>query len=62
MSVGPVIDDLGTGFNAWRVTDNNGTSNGGSMNYMIAMDQAFIDLARTNGRRIEPMELLHRSD
>jgi hypothetical protein len=52
MSAGPVLDDLSTGFNAWRVTDNNGTSSGGSMNYTIPIDQASIDLARTNGWRI----------
>jgi hypothetical protein len=52
MSAGPVTDDLSTGFNAWRVTDNNGAANGGSMNYTIPMDQASIDLARTNGWRI----------
>lgn len=52
MTEGAVIDDAGTGLNAWRITDNNSAANGGVVNFTIPIEQPSIDLARTNGWRI----------
>ncbi len=52
MTVAPVSDDNGTGFNAWQVSDVNGTASGGTITYTMPIDQASLNLARTNGWRV----------
>src|ERR1017187_1892352 len=51
MSVGPVLNDNGTGLNAWNITDQNTLS--GIVNYAMPVGQAAsMNLAAANGWRI----------
>ncbi len=47
-----VYDDLGTGLNAWKITDNNGTGSGGSIVYSVPVDPVSDMFARSNGWRM----------
>ena len=50
LSVGAVANDNSTGFNAWNITDQ--TTLSGTPNYAMPIDQASLNLARSNGWRI----------
>lgn len=52
MTFGGVTDDASTGFNAWRVTDQNTLSTSGVISYTIPIDQPSDTFARTNGWRL----------
>ncbi|MBA4149116.1 MAG: immunoglobulin domain-containing protein [Verrucomicrobia bacterium] len=47
-----VIDDLGTGFNAWKITDQNVSSTSGALDYRLGVDPASDNIARANGWRL----------
>lgn len=52
MATNAVIDDLGTGLNAWAISDQNSSSSGGILDYRLAIDPASDNLARSNGWRL----------
>lgn len=52
MTVGPLLDDAGTGLNAWVVSDQNISGTGGSLDYRMPIDPVSDELARTNGWRL----------
>ena len=47
-----MTDDLSTGLNAWKVSDQNILSSGGVLDYRIPIDQPSDNLARANGWRL----------
>lgn len=52
MVTGPVLDDVGSGLNAWLVSDQNISGSGGVLDYRMAVDPVSDELARTNGWRL----------
>lgn len=51
MTTNAVIDDLGTGLNAWAVSDQNSSSTGNILDYRLAIDNDSDNLAFSNGWR-----------
>lgn len=51
MAVGSVLDDMGSGLNAWMVSDQNVSSTGSIMDYRMPIDNPSDALAQTNGWR-----------
>jgi len=52
MLVGAVTDDLSTGLNAWKVSDQGILSSSGILDYRIPIDQPSDNLARAKGWRL----------
>lgn len=52
MAAGPVLNDAGTGSNAWMITDQNISATSGILDYRMAIDPASDEFARTNGWRL----------
>lgn len=47
-----VMDDEGTGYHAWKLSDQNVLANSGPIDYWLPIDQASDNLARSNGWRL----------